>query len=76
MVHYLKCLTEFFDKIESGEKTFEARFNDRDYRVGDVLYLQDWNGWERTGRELTKTVTYILDDSHYCKDGFVIMSIR
>lgn len=76
MTHYLKTLTNFYNAVESGNKTFEVRFNDRDFRVGDTLILQNWNGWERTGRELIKKVTYILDDPQYCKDGYVVLGIK
>jgi ASC-1-like (ASCH) protein len=76
MKHYLKTLTEYFNAVESGIKTFEVRRNDRGFKVGDTLILQDWDGWERTGRELIKKVTYVLDDSQYCKDGYVVLGIK
>ena len=38
--HYIKILPEYFKAIESGEKTFEVRFNDRNYQVHDILHLR------------------------------------
>lgn len=35
--HELKIEQRYLDKLLSGEKTFEVRFNDREYKVGDVL---------------------------------------
>lgn len=35
--HWLKIKDCYADRVESGEKTFEVRFNDRDYQVGDVI---------------------------------------
>lgn len=72
--HYLKILPEYYRAIERREKTFEVRFNDRNYQKYDILHLKEWSG-EYTGREITAEVTYILDDTLYCKDGYVVMSI-
>ena len=74
--HYIKIMPEYFKAIESGEKTFEVRFNDRNYQVHDILHLQEWNDGEYTGREMEMEVTWLLDNPDYCKEGFVIMSIK
>jgi hypothetical protein len=37
--HVLKCWSLYWDAIARGEKTFEVRFNDRPYVVGDILEL-------------------------------------
>ena len=73
--HYIKVFPEYYRAIERGEKTFEVRFNDRDYHVHDILHLQEWLG-DYTKREIQAEVTYLLDSPDYCKDGFVIMSIK
>lgn len=74
--HYIKILPEYFKAIESGEKTFEVRFNDRNYHVHDILHLQEWSDGEYTGREMAVEVTWLLDNPDYCKEGFVIMAIK
>ena len=74
--HYLKILPDYYDHVKSGDKTFEVRFNDRDYQVNDVLHLQEFNNGEYTGRELVKVVSYILNNSDYCKEGYVILAIK
>lgn len=35
--HKLKLHKEFVKPVLEGKKTFEIRFNDRNYRVGDTL---------------------------------------
>lgn len=75
MKHYLKTLTKYYDDVENGSKSFEVRFNDRNFQVGDLLVLQDLDGWESTGRELIKKVTYVLNNPDFCKDGYVILGI-
>ena len=73
--HDIKILPEYYRAIERGEKKFEVRKNDRDYHKYDILHLQEWLGGEYTGREIIAEVTYLLDDTTFCKDGYVIMSI-
>ncbi len=41
-IHEVKILPEYFDAVEKGVKTWEYRFNDRNYAVGDVLILHEW----------------------------------
>jgi hypothetical protein len=72
--HYLKVLPEFFEAILKGDKTFEVRKNDRDYKRGDLLYLQEWDG-EFTGRKIIVSIPYILDDRRFVKKGYIIMSL-
>jgi len=75
--HYLKTTPEFFQDVKSGAKIFEVRFNDRDYQVGDTAVLQEWlpHSEQYSGDEITKKITYILDDKVYCSPGYVIMSL-
>ena len=75
--HYLKTINPYFRAVESGDKTFEFRLNDRDYRVGDTLHLQEFSPTDDySGREIYVEVTYLLDDQAFCKDGYVIMGIK
>lgn len=74
--HKLKIMPEYYRAIERGDKTFEVRKNDRDFRVYDILELKEFFGGEYSGREITAEVTYILDDPEYCKEGYVIMGIK
>ena len=78
-IHYLKTLPEFYQPHVERKKTFEIRLNDRDFKVGDYLVLEEWDGKKYTGRENTSEVTYILkaDGSFFSfLDDYVIMGIR
>jgi hypothetical protein len=57
-----KVLPEYFEKILSGEKTFELRLADWSCNVGDILVLGEWNPDTKdyTGRQVEKKITYIL----------------
>jgi hypothetical protein len=77
-IHTLKTWPQYYKAVVSGEKTFELRKNDRGFKVGDVLVLQEYNKHkeEYTGEMMSFTVTYILTGHSFgVKPGFVIMSI-
>ena len=76
MIHMLKIKPEYYDAVLSGDKKFEIRYNDRDFHVGDILRLKEWDGEDYTGREIDALVRYILKDFDAgLKDGYCIMSI-
>ena len=75
MIHSVKCLTDYFNDVLSGRKGFEVRKNDRDYRVGDFLALNEFDGSSYTGRCAMVYVDYLLANE-FCKEGFVIMGIK
>ena len=78
MIHALKILPEYFRAVTSGKKTFEARRDDRGFRAGDYLALNEWeaDAGEYTGRCCLVRVTDILADEEYCKPGFAIMAFE
>jgi len=41
--HMLKCAPEYFSAIIAGVKTCECRLNDRDFKLGDVLVLREYD---------------------------------
>ena len=47
MTHHVKITPIHYEEIASGRKNFEIRLNDRDYKVGDIVELQEFLGKER-----------------------------
>jgi len=75
--HYLKTVNPYFQDVADDIKTFEVRYNDRDFQVGDVLNLMEFIPPETiTGREIRANVTYMLDDEKYCKQGYVVLGVE
>ena len=56
-----KVLQEYFNKIKSGEKSFEIRLADWPCKAGDVLVLKelDKSVGKYTGRKMEKNVRYV-----------------
>lgn len=72
MEHKLKTDRDYFFAIREGIKTFEIRKNDRNFKVNDILVLQEtvYSGKQMaagspldyTGRELRLLVTFVMSD--------------
>jgi hypothetical protein len=73
--HTLKTWPEYFQPVADGLKWFEIRKNDRDFKVGDILLLQEWNNVTQlyTGRYMSVRVDYMTDFGQ--PEGQVVMSI-
>ena len=74
MTHELKVWPVFFEAMIKGDKRFEVRKNDRNFRVGDLLALSEWDPETKdyTGRSIVRRIRYILPggqfgiDPEYC----------
>lgn len=78
MTHALKTWPAYFLAITSGRKNFEVRKNDRPFKEGDIILLQEYDADKKqyTGKEWQGEITYVMNDSEFCKKGFVIMGIK
>jgi ASC-1-like (ASCH) protein len=79
MEHKLKTWPEYFEEVIEGRKTFEVRKNDRDFKEGDTLLLQEFDPEteEYTGMICRVEVTYILEGGNFGVEfGYVIMAIQ
>ncbi len=80
-VHKLKTWPEFYEKVRTNEKRHEMRKDDRDFRVGDLLELVEWDPTplapndQLTGRSLMRRITYLMRDFAGITPGYCLMSI-
>jgi Domain of unknown function (DUF3850) len=70
-VHFLKTQNPHFQAVHDRLKTFELRVQDRDYNLGDILVLYEWDfvgdsiKRHNTGRAIiTNPITYILSNCY------------
>mgnify|MGYP000122885120 FL=1 len=79
MTHALKTWPEFYEQVEKGLKSFELRKNDRNYKLGDDLILQEYNPEKKeyTGKEWKGTISYVFDNEAFgLKKGFILLGIK
>jgi hypothetical protein len=88
--HNLKTWFCYFIEVLAGNKTFELRKNDRDYKVGDTLNLievdeinfeldpiNQTKHYLTTGRTHTAKITYILEGGQFGLDkDYVILGMK
>lgn len=75
MNHELKIEESYFEAVQSGDKTFEIRYNDRGFQKGDIVVLEEVSGHScnYTGRKLTRQISYVSNYSQ--KDNWVVFGI-
>lgn len=78
MTHKLKCWPVYYSSLISGDKNFELRENDREYKVGDILEMCEYDiNLGYTGRVSFYLVTYILNGGVMgLHKGSCIMAIK
>lgn len=74
--HQLKTWPDYFGPVMRGEKPFEIRKNDLDYKLGDYLELFEYDPEAQTfsGKTGLFQVTYITDYAQ--QPGWVVMGIK
>lgn len=72
----LKTEPRFFQAQADGLKNFEIRKKDRDYQVGDVLVLKEYNSntGVYTGRKIHCLITYITTCEQ--KPNYVVLGTK
>ena len=61
--HFLKTWPGFFSGLVDGTKTAEVRINDRNFQVGDVLVLREYDprACSYTGRDERRVISRVDD---------------
>lgn len=77
-IQQLKILPKYFKDVATGKKKFEIRYNDRNFKVGDILFLEEYENGKYTGRKLRRRVNYILydNDALGLEKGYCILGLE
>ena len=62
VTHQIKLGAEFFDDAAAGRKSFELRKNDRNYKEGDMLEMEEIKDGKKTGRKCSKRIVYMMEN--------------
>ena len=78
--HDLKTSPTYFSEVRVGNKPFEIRLNDRDFKKLDTVTLKEYiprgflTAGRYTGEELTFTITYVTTFEQ--KENWVVFGIK
>lgn len=75
-VHFIRLAATYYDDVASGKKPFELRKNDRDYKTGDILEMNEFKDGRNTGRVIRCRVTYVLEGYTGLVDGYCILGTK
>lgn len=82
-IHQIKIAPAYFKAVVAGEKRAELRKDDRCYRVGDVLSLNECTHGKYSGRGCAAVITHILPvndilpmPGNWIPGHWVMLSIR
>jgi len=74
--HRLKTVQPYFDEVKSGRKTAELRRDDRDFKVGDTILLDEWTGNAFTRQFVAADITHITRGPPWLADGYCMLSFK
>ncbi len=77
-IYELKLYPQYYKAIFSGEKTFELRKNDKDYQVGDILKIREWDGENFTGHSMMVRISYVQkgNGKYGLSEGFCVLGLK
>lgn len=80
VIHELKVYPHFWPRLLSGEKPFEVRRNDRNFKVGELCRFREFDpkSGARSVKWLDKRISYILQHEDMpvgLKPGYVVLGL-
>ena len=75
--HNIKIVPHYFEQQLSGRKCWELRYNDRNYQIGDILYLHEWDKVKGYSERILKVqVVDMLKDYYLLNADVVILTTK
>jgi len=89
VIHRLKCLPQYYDAVERGEKNFEVRRDDRGFQKGDQVVLMRTREEKHQQHEveidadgkpihtIQREIWYVLTGGQFgIEPGFVVLGLQ
>lgn len=76
--HDLKTWPEYYDAIVYGDKNFEVRKDDRNFQVGDILHLHEYDPDvnDYSDRVCHRKITYKLEGGNFgIEKGYCVLGL-
>ncbi len=73
-VHEIKIAPKWYAMVLVGQKPWELRVNDRNYKQGDFLFMREWENGQYTEREILVKVVAVAEHLPYLPEDVVIMT--
>lgn len=76
MVYELRLRSKYFHQVKEGIRAYEYRYNDKNFQVGDLLSLQEYNDLASacTGDQILVKVVSVCTE--FVPEGYCIMGIK
>jgi hypothetical protein len=78
-IHELKTINPYFTDVWDANKEFEIRKDDRNFELGDILWLREYDTGANTysGRHILAEVSYILPAGEFegLSEGYCAMQL-
>lgn len=73
--HELKYIQSISKQFWTKKRHLKSE-KDRDFQVGDIAVLKEWDNIKYSGREIHATIKYMLDDAFIgLAEGYVAFSL-
>lgn len=79
MTHNIKLDIQYCADVTVGAKLFEIRFNDRDYKLNDLIQFQAVSNREPIDCAINNkrfVISYVLREVPGLQDGYVILGLK
>lgn len=77
MTHLLKLADKYWEAVRNGKKTFEVRYNDRNFEVGDIVRFRRVNSGEEMWLDFI--ISYLLTHDDFPEgipEGWCVFAIE
>lgn len=73
MIHNLKIEPIYYHAVVAGRKNFETRFNDRNFKEGDIVIMTVNQKSDTKFRDIKAEIGFVSTD--YQKEGYVSFAL-